>query len=119
MKRKKNRREVSRRAPLYPANGLTESGVLSTMIVLKGRFIHITDFHPDPHYIAGGSFDSGCHRTADEDIVAESLRMSSGLGISQQTNITGVGMSNKKDKKQEGAGKWGSGLSYVMLRSIG
>lgn len=24
--------------------------------------MHITDFHPDPHYITGGTFDSGCHK---------------------------------------------------------
>ncbi|KAJ9114260.1 hypothetical protein QFC22_005712 [Naganishia vaughanmartiniae] len=92
-----------------------ERGEYDARRMLKGRFIHITDFHPDPHYVTGGSFDSGCHRTADEDIVAESLQMSSGVGssnsISQYTNITGVNVNNKKDKKQEGAGKWGSGLS--------
>ncbi|KAK4685787.1 endopolyphosphatase, partial [Tremellales sp. Uapishka_1] len=31
---------------------------------LTGRFLHLTDFHPDPHYIAGGTFDSGCHSKA-------------------------------------------------------
>lgn len=29
---------------------------------LKGRFLHVTDFHPDPFYKAGSTFDSGCHR---------------------------------------------------------
>jgi endopolyphosphatase len=23
--------------------------------------MHITDFHPDPHYKTGATFDSGCH----------------------------------------------------------
>ncbi|OCF37058.1 endopolyphosphatase [Kwoniella heveanensis BCC8398] len=29
---------------------------------LKGRFLHVTDFHPDPHYQTGATFDTGCHR---------------------------------------------------------
>lgn len=29
---------------------------------LTGRFIHITDFHPDPHYRSGASLDQACHR---------------------------------------------------------
>lgn len=29
---------------------------------LFGRFIHITDIHPDPHYRPGASLDSSCHR---------------------------------------------------------
>ena len=24
--------------------------------------MHITDFHPDPHYKTGATFDSGCHK---------------------------------------------------------
>ena len=29
---------------------------------LHGRFLHITDMHPDPHYITGASESSACHR---------------------------------------------------------
>lgn len=29
---------------------------------LTGRFIHVTDFHPDPHYRSGASLDEACHR---------------------------------------------------------
>lgn len=29
---------------------------------LQGRFLHITDMHPDPLYRVGGSVSSGCHR---------------------------------------------------------
>jgi hypothetical protein len=29
---------------------------------LKGRFLHITDMHPDPYYRKGASESSGCHR---------------------------------------------------------
>ncbi|KAG0334270.1 hypothetical protein BG004_000490, partial [Podila humilis] len=34
---------------------------------LTGRFLHITDIHPDEHYIAGGSISSACHRTPYDD----------------------------------------------------
>ncbi|KAJ9103657.1 hypothetical protein QFC19_004232 [Naganishia cerealis] len=80
--------------------------------VLKGRFIHITDFHPDPHYITGGTFDSGCHRGSDEDTVSESLQMSSGASsaILPHGNKTVADIYNKKDQ-DDVAGKWGSGLS--------
>lgn len=29
---------------------------------LRGRFLHITDLHPDPLYRVGGSVSSACHR---------------------------------------------------------
>lgn len=29
---------------------------------LQGRFLHVTDLHPDPLYRVGGSVSSGCHR---------------------------------------------------------
>jgi endopolyphosphatase len=29
---------------------------------LKGRFIHITDIHPDPFYTFKASEDHGCHK---------------------------------------------------------
>jgi len=35
---------------------------------LQGRFLHITDIHPDEFYINGGSISSSCHRiTSDDD----------------------------------------------------
>lgn len=35
---------------------------------LHGRFLHITDIHPDPHYAKGTSQSSQCHRKeSDED----------------------------------------------------
>jgi endopolyphosphatase len=30
---------------------------------LHGRFLHITDIHPDPHYEYDSSISSSCHRT--------------------------------------------------------
>jgi hypothetical protein len=29
---------------------------------LQGRFLHITDLHPDPLYLVGSAVSSGCHR---------------------------------------------------------
>ena len=40
---------------------------LITPAALKGRFLHITDFHPDPHYKTGATLESGCHRRPKPD----------------------------------------------------
>ncbi|KAI5451729.1 Endopolyphosphatase, variant 2 [Naganishia albida] len=76
--------------------------------VLKGRFIHITDFHPDPHYIAGGDFDSGCHRKPEKNVAAQSLAMSGSLdsGVWQ-----GNATFKRKDDDRDVAGRWGSAAS--------
>ncbi|KAH7929456.1 hypothetical protein BV22DRAFT_1143330 [Leucogyrophana mollusca] len=34
---------------------------------LHGRFLHISDMHPDPHYKSGASQSSGCHRKKPKD----------------------------------------------------
>ena len=34
---------------------------------LHGRFLHITDIHPDEHYIANATISSSCHRREPED----------------------------------------------------
>lgn len=33
---------------------------------LTGRFMHITDFHPDPFYKKKATYESGCHRLKGE-----------------------------------------------------
>ncbi|CAG8454738.1 10416_t:CDS:2 [Paraglomus occultum] len=35
---------------------------------LTGRFIHITDIHPDPYYITNGTAKSSCHNAGEENI---------------------------------------------------
>ncbi|BGP17928.1 hypothetical protein JCM10213_003936 [Rhodosporidiobolus nylandii] len=35
--------------------------LLSRPPALKGRFLHLTDLHPDPHYRVGASEDKACH----------------------------------------------------------
>ncbi|KAG0023209.1 Endopolyphosphatase [Podila clonocystis] len=52
---------------------------------LVGRFLHITDIHPDEHYITGGSISSSCHRNStdsdDDDLrVMRPGRTDGGIG---------------------------------------
>ena len=67
-------------APLQSLTGLIpatenqpEQGEVSTFLHEKkprpiyGRFLHITDIHPDPFYKANTSSDETCHRDVDED----------------------------------------------------
>jgi len=35
---------------------------------LTGRFIHITDIHPDPYYVTNGTAKSSCHNVEKESI---------------------------------------------------
>lgn len=81
---------------------------------MTGRFIHITDFHPDPHYLAGSSFDSGCHRKEDEDLDGEEEegRISS---ISDEEVLTRKKKGKKRreddDDDDRVAGYWGSSVT--------
>ncbi|KAH6917815.1 endopolyphosphatase [Coprinopsis sp. MPI-PUGE-AT-0042] len=50
---------------------------------LKGKFLHISDIHPDPHYRKGTAEDSACHRKKNK----------------------------KRDKKENKAGYWGTPYS--------
>lgn len=34
---------------------------------MTGQFLHITDIHPDEHYINGGTISSSCHSTNEAD----------------------------------------------------
>lgn len=45
-----------------PSQSLNLRSVQSPPPKLHGRFLHITDMHPDPYYIVGASVSSGCHR---------------------------------------------------------
>ena len=72
--------------------------VLTTALIelmhpaLTGRFMHITDFHPDPHYKPGSTYDSGCHR---------------------KDKKSKKGKGDKSAEDDETAGKWGSAISCV------
>ncbi|KAL7424914.1 Endopolyphosphatase [Cryptotrichosporon argae] len=70
---------------------------------LKGRFLHITDFHPDPHYVTGGTFDSGCHRKPDKDDKGKG-RVGDVDGLEDEDDGADLG-------KDGTAGRWGSAVS--------
>lgn len=76
---------------------------------LKGRFLHLTDFHPDPHYKAGSSFSEGCHR--------KSPKHRSLLDAGEGKEGEDAWLKEEKDKGKKGkkeedvAGKWGSAVS--------
>jgi endopolyphosphatase len=74
---------------------------------LTGRFIHITDFHPDPFYKAGATFQSGCH-----DVEEKKKHVAAGMGGELGDNDEEVQLKKGKSKKEdEVAGPWGSGVS--------
>jgi endopolyphosphatase len=71
---------------------------------LTGRFLHITDFHPDPFYTAGSTFESGCHRKPEKKKKKK--------GKKGKKEVDGL----KKDKEdddedEELAGRWGTSSS--------
>ncbi|WVW86650.1 hypothetical protein I302_108704 [Kwoniella bestiolae CBS 10118] len=87
---------------------------------LKGRFLHITDIHPDPHYKAGATFDSGCHRRSKDKgkkkkgkgkIVEVDLALDTEQeGEDEDDEESDMEM--LKDKKDlDLAGKWGTAVS--------
>ncbi|WWC93041.1 uncharacterized protein L201_008005 [Kwoniella dendrophila CBS 6074] len=82
---------------------------------LKGRFLHITDIHPDPHYKTGATFDTGCHRRSKDKKKGKKGKgkdvdysEEDGQDIEDEIEIKG------KDKDKDGvdlAGKWGTAVS--------
>lgn len=78
-----------------------------TFSALKGRFLHITDIHPDPHYKAGSTFESGCHRKRTKDgknkgKVTENERSNEDLDDKKLDTLI---------KNEDLAGKWGTAVS--------
>ncbi|KAI9632969.1 Metallo-dependent phosphatase-like protein [Dioszegia hungarica] len=92
-------------AGVAKASGTPETGLAAVSAELTGRFIHITDFHPDPHYLEGTSFDSGCHRVAEDEFD----------GADGQKKGKGKKGKGKKgdgdDEEEEVAGYWGSSVT--------
>ncbi|KGB78065.1 endopolyphosphatase [Cryptococcus deuterogattii R265] len=74
---------------------------------LKGRFLHITDIHPDPHYKAGSTFDSGCHRKPKKDKKVENRAAKNERGneLVDDENLDTL------KKTEDLAGKWGTAVS--------
>jgi endopolyphosphatase len=62
--------------------------------------LHVTDFHPDPHYVAGATFETGCHRKPNKK------------GKGKDIKKLDDGEEGLKGKKKEDlSGKWGSAVS--------
>lgn len=72
---------------------------------LKGRFLHVTDFHPDPHYIAGATFETGCHRKPSKKGKGKDLVAWEDEGDEDEE------LKGKGKKKEDLSGKWGSAVS--------
>ena len=80
---------------------------LTKLPALKGRFLHVTDFHPDPHYKAGASFSSGCHSKPKKD--KGKGKEHDPLAGSESLEV-GIQKQNGKEKDLV-AGRWGSAVS--------
>ena len=97
-------------------------------LALTGRFLHVTDFHPDPHYKAGATFDTGCHRRPKEDNKGkhDGKKVHSGKGKGKALEVEDDDIDEdyegdddddefvkkrKSKRREEVAGRWGSGVS--------
>jgi len=68
---------------------------------LTGRFLHITDFHPDPWYQTGSTFESGCHRLPEKKKKRKGRK-------GKDKDLKG---GDDDDDEPEVAGKWGTAVS--------
>lgn len=66
--------------------------------------MHITDFHPDPHYVAGATFESGCHQ------LPKKKKKGKGKGLDEEEEGEDEDEGGLKGK-EDVAGKWGSAVS--------
>ena len=57
-----------------PEKYITKTNKKSKGPQLKGRFLHITDPHPDPYYIEGGLIQYACHRDFEADVASDLLK---------------------------------------------
>jgi hypothetical protein len=48
--------------------GALAAGFQGTNVApLRGRFLHLTDIHPDPYYVTNASVSAACHWMAPHD----------------------------------------------------
>ena len=59
---------------------------------LQGRFLHITDIHPDPHYHPGMSEESACHRKKPK----KSVRRSGEYGMAYRFLFSSIPVHNER-----------------------
>jgi endopolyphosphatase len=67
--------------------------------------LHVTDFHPDPHYIAGATFETGCHRKPTKKGKGKGKHKGEFEGEDEDLDVDGV------KGKEDLSGKWGSAVS--------
>jgi hypothetical protein len=81
-----------------------QSPCLTFETELTGRFLHITDFHPDPWYRTNSTFDSGCHR-----LPPKKKKGKKGKGGDKNKDLDGD--DDDDDEVLKVAGKWGTSVS--------
>ncbi|BEI80477.1 hypothetical protein CcaverHIS002_0110060 [Cutaneotrichosporon cavernicola] len=69
---------------------------------LTGRFMHVTDFHPDPYYKVKATLESGCHRLKGEQDPEEEYK--------RRRKNRGKNRMDRDDEDIE-AGEWGTPIS--------
>jgi endopolyphosphatase len=67
--------------------------------------LHVTDFHPDPHYIAGATFETGCHRKPTKKGKGKGKHKGEFENEDEDVDVDGV------KGKEDLSGKWGSAVS--------
>ncbi len=81
------------------------------MEALTGRFIHITDIHPDTHYRAGATLASGV--TKNRTRGGKDKAKEGPLGRTSWISAKGEDIWDETDLKgdEDLAGRWGTGVS--------
>jgi len=82
-----------------------------TRAALTGRFLHITDFHPDPFYTTGSTFESGCHEVEKKKKKkGKHVANVDGVEEEEEDDVEALKKGKSRDE-DEVAGPWGSGVS--------
>ena len=85
---------------------------MNNQTALTGRFLQITDFHPDPFYTAGSTFESGCHRKP------EKKKKKKGKKGKNDVDVLKKDKDDDDDEDEELAGRWGTSSSYVLVLGL-
>ena len=64
---------------LSPGQAVTVTNVRGKKRQIKGRFLHITDMHPDLYYKEGSSIGNSCHRGEPEDDADRAARFGNAM----------------------------------------
>ncbi|GMK57666.1 hypothetical protein CspeluHIS016_0405000 [Cutaneotrichosporon spelunceum] len=77
---------------------------------LTGRFMHVTDFHPDPHYKVQATLESGCHRLKGDQDPEDYKRRRKNKNKSRLDRFWPSRSRNRGGDDIE-AGEWGTPIS--------